>query len=94
MSFRLDATVKHHMSTYESEDPKFVQKFLNSLYVDDMLGGYENVPNAFKFYCLAKERMKEGGFNLRKWLTCNEELAGLIAEREQQSFTSPPPPPP
>ena len=45
----------------------------------------------FKFYCLAKERMKEGGFNLRKWLICNEELAGLIAEREQQSFTSPPP---
>ena len=92
--FLLGGTVKHHMSTYESEDPKFVQKFLNSLYVDDMLGGDENVPNAFKFYCLAKKRMKEGGFNLRKWLTCNEELSGLIAEREQQSFTSPPPPPP
>ena len=87
--FLLGGTVKHHMSTYESEDPKFVQQFLNSLYVDDMLGGDENVPNAFKFYCLAKERMKEGGFNLRKWLTSNEELAGLIAEREQQSFTSP-----
>ena len=72
---------------------KIVQQFLNSLYVDYMLGGDENVPNAFKFYCLAKERMKEGGFNLRKWLTWNEELAGLIANREQQSFTSPPPPP-
>ena len=35
--------------------------------------------------------MKEEGFNVRKWLTCNEELAGLIAEREQQSITSPPP---
>ena len=89
--FLLGGTVKHHMSTYESEDPKFVQKFLNSLYVDDMLGGDENVPNAFKLYCLAKERMKEGGFNLRKWLTCNEELASSIAEREQQSFTPPPP---
>ena len=53
-----------------------------------MSGGGENVPNAFKFYCLAKERIKEGGFNLCKWLTCDEELARLIAEREQQ----PPPP--
>ena len=59
------------MLTYELEDPEFVQQFLNSHYVDDMLGGDENIPNAFKFHCLAKERMKEVGFNLRKWLTCN-----------------------
>ena len=79
--FLLGGTIKHHMLSYETED-EFIQQFLNSIYVDDVLTGNDTVPEAFKFYCLAKERMKEGGFNLRKWLTSNEKLAALIAERE------------
>ena len=49
------STVKHHMSTYESEDPEFVQQFFNSLYVDNMLGGDENVPMHLSFIVWQKK---------------------------------------
>lgn len=37
--FLLNATLEHHIMTYESEDPEFVQKLLQSLYVDDIISG-------------------------------------------------------
>ena len=57
--FLLGGTVKHYMPTYESEDPEFVQQFLKSLYVDDMLGGDEKRPQCIQVL-LFGEQMNEG----------------------------------
>ena len=58
------------MSAY----PKFVEKFLEDLYVDDTTSG-ANIVTEGKEYCnLAKSIMLETGFHLRKWVTDNSAL--------------------
>jgi len=57
------AKTHHVLISYESKDPQCVNEFLNSLYVDNISGGKENVSNAFQLYSKAKSRMKDGGFN-------------------------------
>ncbi|XP_044184810.1 uncharacterized protein LOC122964955 [Acropora millepora] len=80
--FLLNGTVRHHVSNYEVEDPQFVNDFLSSLYVDDFNGGKDSVPEAFQLYSKAKSRMKEGGFNLRKWISNSEKLMQWINQEE------------
>ena len=79
----LNGTVRHHVSNYEVEDPQFVNDFLSSLYVDDFNGGKDSVPEAFQLYTKAKSRMKEGGFNLRKWISNSEKLMQWINQEEE-----------
>ena len=54
-------------SNFENEDPDFVHTFLQSLYVDDVVLGANDVDHAYELYIKAKLRMSEGGFNLRKF---------------------------
>ena len=66
--FLLNATIRHHDTNYnESKDPHFVKDFLNALHVDDFNGRKDNVSDAFELYSKAKSRMKDGGFNFKKW---------------------------
>ena len=37
--FLLNATINHHMETYRELDPNFIDKFLSSIYVDDVVSG-------------------------------------------------------
>lgn len=62
--FLLNGTIRYHVTHYESEDPQFVNEFLNSLYVDDFNGGKVSDSEAFKLYSKAKCRMKDEVFNL------------------------------
>ncbi|XP_044183283.1 uncharacterized protein LOC122963962 [Acropora millepora] len=80
--FLLNGTVRHHVSNYKVEDPQFVNDFLSSLYVDDFNGGKDSVHEAFQLYSKAKSRMKEGGFNLRKWISNSEKLMQWINQEE------------
>ena len=72
--FLLNGTIRHHVTSYESEDPQFVNEFLNSLYVDDSNGGKDNDSEAFELYSKARSRMSDGGFNLRKWISNSQKL--------------------
>jgi len=82
--FLLNVTVRHHVCNYEAEDPQFVNDFLISLYVDDFNWGrgQDSAPEAFQLYTKAKSRMKEGGFNLRKWISNFEKLMQWIDQEE------------
>ena len=82
--FLLNGTVRHHMSNYEPMNPQFVNDFLSSLHVD---GGKDSVPEAFELYTKAKSRMKEAGFNLRKWISNSKHLAQWIDEEEGVPIT-------
>ena len=83
--FLLNGTLKHRISRYMEVDPEFVAKMLQSLYVDDLNTGVDGVLDGFEFYGKAKSRMKEGGFNLREWMSNSSELLRLINESKGSS---------
>ena len=71
------------METYKHIDPEFMEKFLSSIYVDDVSFGSDGVQSTCDLYQKAKSRLKEGGFHLQKLITNSEELCHLIAANEQ-----------
>ena len=83
--FLLNATINHHMETYHSVDPHFVDKFLASIYVDDLVTGSTDVNSAFEFYKKSRQRLAVAGLRLRKFITNSEELQCLIQQNESQS---------
>jgi len=62
--FLLNTSLKHHILKYESEDPQFVQKLLQSFHVDDILTEGSDDDEAYVFYIKEKSRLTEGGFNV------------------------------
>ena len=55
---------------------------MNDLYVDDSTSGFFNVKEAYHFYLNAKQIMKGGGFELRKWASNSVELINKINRKE------------
>ena len=82
--FLLNATVKHHVERYESEDPEFVETFLRSIYVDDVSSGGDTDEEAYQLYVKSKVRLAEGGFNLRKFVTNSPRLRKQIEDNESR----------
>ena len=78
--FLLTATLIKNAIVYENFDPEFVYKLLESLHVDDLISGANNIQDAFEFYVKCKERLKNGGFNLRKFKSNSVELEKLVYE--------------
>ena len=67
--FLLNATLRHHTSKFMAVDPEFVKKLIDSFYVDDFVGGGASSSEVVDLYSKTVNRMAEGGFKLRKWLT-------------------------
>ena len=64
--FLLNATIDHHMWKYQEIDPSFVDKFLSSVYVNDVSLGSDDVESIYELYLKSKLRLAEAGFKLRK----------------------------
>ena len=62
------------METYRDIDPLFVDKFLNSIYVDDVSLGADDVESSYELYLKSKFRLSEAGFKLWKFVTNSSEL--------------------
>ena len=45
--FLLNATINHHMERYRQLDPIFVDRFLSSIYVDDLVSGSKDLESTF-----------------------------------------------
>lgn len=73
--FLLNANLHKHITSYEREDPEVGNQMLHSLSL-----GLEDVDKAYQFYLKSRERMAQGGFNLRKWLTNLRPLMDKIKE--------------
>ena len=86
--FLLNATTKHHIGKYEQCDPSFTQKFLESIYVDDLTSGDSHVDRTFELYVKSKLRLKEAGFNLQKFVTISVELHERIEKNERSASRS------
>ena len=83
--FLLNATIKHHMETYRKVDAHFVDKFLSSIYVDDLVTGTSDEESAYELYLKSSQRLAVGGFRLRKFVTNSEELRHRIQLNETKS---------
>ena len=80
--FILNVTLRNHLSKYENTDPSFVDTVVRALYVDDFASGKDSVKDGFELYRKLKSRFREGGFNMRKWASNNQELTELIKKEE------------
>ena len=76
--FLLNATTDHHMRRYQGIDPLSVDKFLSSIYVDDVSLGSNDVESTYELYLNSKSRLAEAGFKLRKFVTNSEELRSQV----------------
>ena len=82
--FLLNTTLLKHITSYEREDPEFVYQMLRSLYVDDLSLRLEDVDKVYQLYLKSRDRMAQGGFTLRVWLTNSRPLMEKNKEMESQ----------
>ncbi len=81
--FILSGVLQHHLEQYRREDPKFTEKLKKNFFVDDLVTTFEHVNEAYQTYVKAMQRMKEGGFVMRKWKSNNKELMELIEKHQK-----------
>ncbi|GFV21971.1 integrase catalytic domain-containing protein [Trichonephila clavipes] len=72
--FLLAATIKHHLKRYVEKFPETCEMLNNSLYVDDLVSGRENVEQAFKTSLESVDIFKGASMILRKWQTNSPQL--------------------
>ena len=87
-SFLLNGTINHHMENYVDENLKMeenlslIKKFLDSLYIDDLITGINSHEEGLKNYRFAKKALQAAGFNLRKWYSNSKKLTIDINKEE------------
>ena len=67
---------------YSGVQSQLIEQIRKGLYVDDLIIGADNITSAFQIYSRAKQIMREGGLNLRKWNTNSPELLQKIRQME------------
>ena len=78
--FLLNGTIRHHLEGYRASLSCLVDLLVESIYVDDVVYGAHSPEEAFDFYENSKSILQEGGFNLRKFVTNDLALQGMIDE--------------
>ena len=85
-SFLLTATLITYINKFVEVDPEFVEKLLDSLHVDDLITGCDNDSEAYMFFKKCINRLREGGFNLRKFNSNSLTLEKMINSVESSEF--------
>ena len=80
--FLLNATLQYHLDQYASSCPELVSQLTKSTYVDDIISGAPDEEKAYQLYADSKAVLREGGFNLRKFVTNSSCLQQKIDEDE------------
>ena len=82
--FLLNATIRHHLTS--ADVPRqFAERVLKGLYVDDFVGGDDSDNSVFEMYENLKSSFKNGGFNMRKWVSNSKVLQERIEQSESKS---------
>lgn len=77
------------MECYQSSDPNFVDKFIRSIYVDDLTSGAATEEEALALSVKVASRLVEVDFNLRKFVTNSQVLQKhLLSPNFQSTSTS------
>ena len=80
--FLLNATVRYHLEQFLDSHEAAVKRLLQSTYVDDIISGADSDEEAFELYTQAKSIFRQGGFNLRKFLSNSQTLQTRIKAAE------------
>lgn len=80
--FLLNWTLQHHLNKYIDTLPETVQKISRSLYVDDVASGAGCDEEAYKLHVESTTILREGGFNLRKFMTNSNQLQEAIKKKD------------
>ena len=73
--FLLNGTLRHHFNKYADDDPQFVRKMRDGLYVDDSVSGVKTVKEAFELYRKTRIRLIQGRFSMG-----GVERGGIISQ--------------
>ena len=60
----LNAVIQKHLSCHRDSEPQIMQLLAESFYVDDFVGGANDVEGGYKVFQISRKIMKEGGFNM------------------------------
>ena len=82
--FLLNATIRHHLKQHSTKFPETVKRISRSIYIDDLAYGADTEDLAYELYCESKSLLREGGFNLRKFVTNATHLQRKIDQHESQ----------
>ena len=83
--FLLNGTLRHHFSKYADDDPQFVRKMRDGLYVDDLVSGGKTVKEAFELYRKTRIRLTQGGFSMHKWKSNDMGLMAKINTTHEEN---------
>ncbi|VDI53094.1 Hypothetical predicted protein [Mytilus galloprovincialis] len=72
--FILNATLLKHLSMNPSKVASILQE---DLYVDNILSSMDSEEDAIKYFNESRELLKQGGFNLRSWMSNSDKLRDL-----------------
>ena len=86
--FLLRVTINQHLKKFESVYPDIVKMVKQNLYVDDLLGGADNVKQAINDINQIKEIFKSASMNMRRWISNDPELQTLLQEKDEPSGES------
>jgi len=73
------------LAQYEESEPSMFGLLSHSLHVDDFIGGAASIQEAEEIYSKARQALKEGRFNLRKWRTNELSLQKRVASDTKDS---------
>ncbi|GFY41799.1 integrase catalytic domain-containing protein [Trichonephila inaurata madagascariensis] len=77
----LAATLKHHFKKYKEQYPHTFELLNSSIYVDDLICGQNNVPDALRTTLECLQIFSDAGMLLRKWRNNSKQL-NLLWQQE------------
>ncbi|GBL87978.1 hypothetical protein AVEN_192126-1 [Araneus ventricosus] len=80
-SYLLAATLKHHFKKYKEQYPHTFDLLNSSVYVDDLIGGRNDIPNVLRTALECLQIFSDAGMLLRKWRTNSKQL-NLLWQQE------------
>ena len=83
--FLLQAVLKYHLEGFVGKSD-IASQLLRNLYMDDPVNSVENTEKAREFWHEAVTIFKDGGFNLRKFRSNDEDLLREIADGQVQQL--------
>ena len=80
----LNGVIRKYVGQYNF-DNEFVQKVIDSFYVDNFSGGANSLEGVYELFKELKLRFIDGVFNLRKWRTNEPNLRKIIGDENPSS---------
>ncbi|GFW07419.1 integrase catalytic domain-containing protein [Trichonephila clavipes] len=79
--YLLAATLKHHFKKYKEQYPHTFELLNSSIYVDDLICGQNDVPDALRTTLECLQIFSDAGMSLRKWRSNSKQL-NLLWQQE------------